>query len=221
MSVPLLLLALLATGCSPSDGPDDSAPDDDTDGPADSQDDGCTHVDDAVPYTFQANVVVGADDLGSSGAAIMVAVDEAAGAGLVVALRFDLPFYSGGFAPGCDVEATAADYAWGAAHPALDIAAERWPWLAPAFTDTPGIRGLDDGLAGLLLRRVGKEGTTVRTFVAADGAIQLTRFDGKREVVEGSLVLAEVSEAGSGATELAGGEHLRLDDLYFDYHYIP
>ncbi len=45
---------------------------------------------DAVPFAFDPDAILGVDDLGSPGAALVVAVDEGAGPGLVVALKFDL-----------------------------------------------------------------------------------------------------------------------------------
>jgi hypothetical protein len=220
--IPAAPWALALLVACPPPGDDDTAPPDDTGGHLDTGD-ACTDVEDAVPYGFDPDVILGTDDLGSPGAALMVAVDEAAGAGLVVALRFDLPFYSGDFVPGCSVGATAADYAWGAGNEALAPAAKAWPWLAAALTDTAGIRGLDtaggDTAVAAFLLLHDKDAT--RVFVAAQGLLTLTRLDGKEEIVEGNLAFAEVSEAGPAAAEVAGGDHLRLDDVFFRYPYHP
>ncbi|MBN1337490.1 MAG: hypothetical protein JXB39_16165 [Deltaproteobacteria bacterium] len=213
-----LVLPLLTFACSePSE--DDTALEDDTGSPVDTQDDGCTDVEGATPFAFSPDAITGMDDLGSLGAALTIAVDSVGRAGLVLAFRFDLPFYSGGFTPGCDVEATAQDYAWGAIDPRLAQAASRWPWLAPAFTDTEGIRALESEMAGFLIV-LGNHGDQ-QVFVAATGRLTLTRLDGKEAVVEGDLAFAEVTPAGSEAEEVPGGDRVRLDDLLLTYPYIP
>jgi hypothetical protein len=166
--------------------------------------------------TLTISSTFGFDDFGSPGAALAVAVDESAGLALVVALKFQLPFYMGSFQHGAAADAASGYRVTAAVAPLVDEAAT-YPLVTAALTDTAGVRTMPVTVSAVLLEGDVERAPPQHIYVAHAGTVSLTREDGPYDILEGELSFTEVTALGAGATVAPGGRTIDLAAFYFEW----
>lgn len=168
----------------------------------------CTDPD---PVTFQATAVGGFDDWG--GAALVYAVDEAAGRVLVVAMNYETGVGQIAMEPACD-EADALVGQWVVDVPDTaweDVA--RWPLLGAALTTDAGVRSISQEVGAILLEGDLAASVPDRVHVSTGGNVTLLRGDGGGDTLQGALEFAALADGLPGHAEAACGRALRLGAL--------
>lgn len=158
----------------------------------------------------------GFDDFGSPGAALAVAVDESSGFALLVALKFQLPYYTGTFQHGAAEEAASGYRVTAPVAPLVDEAA-MYPLVTAALTDTAGVRTMPVTVTAVLLEGDFSLSTPEHIYVAHSGTVTLTREDGPYDILEGALSFTEVTDLGSGATIAPNAGTIDLAAFYFEW----
>ncbi|HEX6273061.1 MAG TPA: hypothetical protein VFZ53_08475 [Polyangiaceae bacterium] len=177
---------------------------------------GGTGADGQRDVTLTISSTFGFDDFGSPGAALAVAVDASSGFALVVALKFQLPFYRGAFQHGPALEAASGYRVAAAVTPLADEVAT-YPLVTAALTDTAGVRTMPVMVAAVLLEGDLEGATPQRIYVAHAGTVSLTREDGPYDILEGELSFTEVTNLGAGATVAPSGATIELSAFYFEW----
>ncbi len=179
----------------------------------------CDKADDNSVEQYPLNIMLaqGYDDFSSEGAAFAVAVDTLHNAALIIALRFNLPFYQGEFNPASDISKTIREYNWNRQNPITQSILNRWQYCENFMTDTQGIRTMGVNMAAFLVFRPDSTSLKGKFFVAKSGRLSLTRMEGNVDLVEGDLTFAEITSDSSTARVRANGDQLKIEDIYFEF----
>jgi len=179
----------------------------------------CDKADDNSVEQYPLNIMLaqGYDDFSSEGAAFAVAVDTLHNAALIIALRFNLPFYQGEFNPASDISKTIREYNWNRQNPITQSIVNRWQYCENFMTDTQGIRTMGVNMAAFLVFRPDSTSLKGKFFVAKSGRLSLTRMEGNVDLVEGDLTFAEITSDSTTASVKANGDQLKIEDIYFEF----
>ncbi len=176
-------------------------------------------VGETVDLSFDFSTTGGFDDMENFGHAFGYAVDETSGYILIVSIRFNDfdTFYTGDFSPYYNPETTAANYSWGAVHPAVSNDIDSIPLLGYGATNTAGIHTMQGSLTAILLKGSLSSGTPDEIYIAASGEVSFTREDGPSDEIEGNLNFYQMSGLGQDATLEDGCTLLKVDYLRFTW----
>jgi len=179
----------------------------------------CDKADDNSVEQYPLNIMLaqGYDDFSSEGAAFAVAVDTLHNAALIIALRFNLPFYQGEFNPASDISKTIREYNWNRQNPITQSIVNRWQYCENFMTDTQGIRTMGVNMAAFLVFRPDSTSLKGKFFIAKSGRLSLTRMEGNVDLVEGDLTFAEITSDSTTASVKANGDQLKIEDIYFEF----
>jgi len=179
----------------------------------------CDKADDNSVEQYPLNIMLaqGYDDFSSEGAAFAVAVDTLHNAALIIALRFNLPFYQGEFNPASDISKTIREYNWNRQNPITQSIVNRWQYCENFMTDTQGIRTMGVNMAAFLVFRPDSTSLKGKFFIAKSGRLSLTRREGNVDLVEGDLTFAEITSDSTTASVKANGDQLKIEDIYFEF----
>ena len=179
----------------------------------------CDKADDNSVEQYPLNIMLaqGYDDFSSEGAALAVAVDTLHDAALIIALRFNLPFYQGEFNPASDISKTIREYNWNRQNPITQSIVNRWQYCENFMTDTQGIRTMGVNMAAFLVFRPDSTSLKGKFFIAKSGRLSLTRREGNVDLVEGDLTFAEITSDSTTASVKANGDQLKIEDIYFEF----
>ena len=179
----------------------------------------CDKSDDNSVEQYPLNILLaqGYDDFSSEGAAFAMAVDTLHNAALIIALRFNLPFYQGEFKPTSDISKTIREYNWNRQNSITLSILNRWQYCENFMTDTQGIRTMGVDMAAFLVFRPDSTSLKGKFFIAKSGRLSLTRMEGNVDLVEGDLTFAEITSDSTTASVKANGEQLKIEDIYFEF----
>jgi hypothetical protein len=136
---------------------------------------------------------------------------------LVTARKFQLPYYTGSFAPGANAGASAAAYRVAPPVAPLVDDAAAYPIVTTALTDTAGIRTMSANITAILLEGDPQQATPDHIYVARAGSVTLFREDGYYNTLEGKLSFTEVTDLGSGAAVAPSAAKIDLATFYFEW----
>ena len=176
-------------------------------------------------YEINFHKVIGFDDFGSSGAAMVVAIDTAKNAALITALKFDLPLYSKSFIPNCNPIETAMGYKWSQTNSITTEIARKYPYIADFLTNTSGIRNMNEEISSFLVIKEAEDNedsedsdeSDLKIFIAIEGEVTLTRKDDPADLLEGELCFIEMTETNANATIQDGALYYSIDDIYLKW----
>ena len=168
--------------------------------------------------TLTVSATDGFDYFGSRpGCALGVAVDETSERVLVVALKYDLPLYTGTFMPAADVAASAAAYRVSAPVSPLADAAASYPLVTAALTDTASLLAMmTNSVTAVLLEGDLGQATPQRIYVAHAGMVTITREEKPIDILQGAFSLTEVTGLGPGAMVAATTSTIDLAPFDFE-----
>jgi hypothetical protein len=168
--------------------------------------------------TLTVSATDGFDYFGSRpGCALGVAVDETAELVLVVALKYDLPLYTGTFMPAADAGASAAAYRVSAPVSPLADAAASYPLVTAALTDAAGLLTMmTNSVTAVLLEGDLGQATPQRIYVAHAGMVTITREEKPIDILEGAFSFTEVTGLGPGAMVAATTSTIDLASFDFE-----
>jgi hypothetical protein len=136
---------------------------------------------------------------------------------LVVALKYDLPLYTGTFMPAADAGASAAAYRVTApVSPLADVAAS-YPLVTAALTDAAGLLTMmTNNVTAVLLEGDLGQVTPQRVYVAHAGMVTITREEEPIDILEGAFSFTEVTGLGPGAMVAANASTIDLAPFDFE-----
>lgn len=176
-------------------------------------------------YEMKFHEIIGYDDFGSSGAALVIAIDTVQHAALITALKFDLPLYTKNFTPNCNPIETTTGYNWGEMNSITSSIAREYPYISNFLTNTAGIRTMSEEISAFLVIESNdeddfeedKEESEIKYFVAIDGEVKLTRLDGPSDILEGELCFIEMDAPTTDAVIAQGALYYSIDDIYIEW----
>jgi mannose-6-phosphate isomerase-like protein (cupin superfamily) len=185
---------------------------------------GCEEDLEYTDYEITFHKVVGYDDFGSSGAAMVVAIDTVHNATLITALKFNLPLSSKSFIPNCNPIETSMGYNWAQQNTITSAIALEYPYLSDFLTNTSGIRNMSEEITSFLIihekNNLDESNTpecTTRFFVAIEGEVKLTRKDDPADLLEGELCFIEMTNPSTDAMIAEGALYYSIDDIYLQW----
>ena len=176
-------------------------------------------------YEMKFHKIIGYDDFGSSGAALVVAIDTVEHAALITALKFELPLSHKNFIPNCNPIETTAGYNWGKINSITSSISREYPYISNFLTNTAGIRNMSEEISAYLVIENTAESDleedieepTTKYFVAIDGEVELTRLDDPSDILEGELNFIEMDTPGTEAVIAEGALYYSVDDIYIEW----
>jgi len=176
-------------------------------------------------YEITFHKTMGYDDFGSSGAAMLVAIDTVHNATLITALKFNLPLSTKSFVPNCNPIETTMGYNWAQQNTITTVISREYPHLSNFLTNTSGIRNMSEEITSFLI--IQEKNTmdesdspefTTRFFVAIEGEVKLTRKDDPADLLEGELCFVEMTNPCAEAMIKEGALYYSVDDIYLEWN---